>query len=89
MQLMPATARALNVDAGDLRANLDGGAAYLSELMHRFDNDLIAALAAYNAGPATVTRFGGVPPIAETKAYVDAVLDRMAAKAQSQTGNHP
>lgn len=89
MQLMPATARALNVDASDLRANLDGGAAYLSNLMRQFDNNLVAALAAYNAGPAAVIRFGGVPPIAETRAYVDAVLDRMAAKAQSPTESHP
>ena len=78
MQLTPGTARALGVDPGDLKANTEGGAAYLALMMRRFDGDLIKALAAYNAGPDAVERFGGPPPYAETTAYVDAILDRLS-----------
>lgn len=81
MQLMPGTARELGVDAGDLTANVDGGAAYLARMMKLFDGDLTRALAAYNAGPGAVLRHGGVPPYAETRAYVAAVLDRLARSA--------
>ena len=77
MQLMPATARALGVDPSDPAANIDGGADYLSRLLRRFDGDLSKALAAYNAGPETVDRYGGVPPYAETAAYVGAILRRL------------
>ncbi len=79
MQLMPATARELGADPDDLAANADGGAAYLSRMLERFDDDMRLALAAYNAGPGAVERHGGVPPYAETRAYVDAVMDRLAA----------
>ncbi len=79
MQLMPATARGLRVDAGELNANVDGGTAYLAQMLDRFDGDIIKTLAAYNAGPEAVTRYGGVPPYPETQAYVTAVLDRLAA----------
>ena len=78
MQLMPATARGLGVDAYAPAENLRGGAAYLRVLMRRYDGDLVRALAAYNAGPKTVDRFGGVPPYRETQAYVAAVLDRLS-----------
>ena len=74
MQLMPATARKLGVDAGDLHGNIDGGVAYLSHMLQLFEGDLPRALAAYNAGPEAVQRYGGVPPYAETKAYVRAIL---------------
>jgi len=77
MQLMPGTARTLGVDAMDLKGNIDGGAAYLAQMLRRFEGDLPRALAAYNAGPEAVDRFGGVPPYAETKAYVKAVLSRL------------
>jgi soluble lytic murein transglycosylase-like protein len=73
MQLMPDTASDLGVEAHDLTANIDGGAAYLARMIRQF-GDLPRALAAYNAGPAAVTRFGGVPPYAETRAYVAAIL---------------
>ena len=79
MQLMPATARGLGVDATDLSGNIEGGAAYLAQLIRRYDGDIIHTLAAYNASPNAVARYGGVPPYAETRAYVAAVLDRMAA----------
>ena len=78
MQLMPGTARGLGVNAGDLSANVDGGAAYLAQMLDRFDGDIIKSLAAYNAGPEAVTRYGGVPPYPETQAYVSAVLGRLA-----------
>ena len=85
MQLMPGTSRDLGVDAGDLSANLDGGTAYLAQLLRRYDGDLVKALAAYNAGPAAVDRYGGAPPYPETRAYVAAILKRLAADATSQS----
>ena len=78
MQLMPATAAGLKVDAGQLSANVDGGAAYLAQMLDRFDGDIIKTLAAYNAGPEAVERYHGVPPYPETQAYVAAVLNRLA-----------
>ncbi len=78
MQLMPATAARQGVDAAELGGNVDGGAAYLAQMLERFDGDVIKALAAYNAGPEAVARYNGVPPYAETQHYVNAVLERMA-----------
>lgn len=72
-QLMPATARRLGVNATDPHDNLDGGARYLRMMYDRF-GDWKLALAAYNAGPEAVARHGGVPPYAETKGYVRAIL---------------
>jgi soluble lytic murein transglycosylase-like protein len=77
MQLMPGTAQALGVDAGDPLANIEGGVTYLSRMIRRFGGDLSKAVAAYNAGPEAVDRYGGVPPYAETIAYVEAVLGRL------------
>ncbi|KYH32403.1 lytic transglycosylase domain-containing protein [Neomoorella mulderi] len=75
MQLMPATARALGVtDPFNPEANLDGGARYLRLLLDRFQGDLALALAAYNAGPGAVKRYGGVPPYRETRDYIQKVL---------------
>ena len=82
MQLMPATARSLGVDPADPVANVAGGTAYLSGLMARYDGDLVKSLAAYNAGPGAVDRWRGVPPFAETRAYVAAILDRLADQAE-------
>jgi soluble lytic murein transglycosylase-like protein len=86
MQLMPATAAALGVQPSDASANIEGGAAYLALLLQRFDGDLVRALAAYNAGPEAVERYGGTPPYAETRAYVAGVLDRLADVSLGQAG---
>ena len=83
MQLMPDTARELKVDPADPAQNARGGAAYLRGLLEMFDNDVELALAAYNAGPGAVRRHGGVPPYAETRAYVDAVMGYLAGAAEA------
>jgi soluble lytic murein transglycosylase-like protein len=75
-QVMPATAHWLG-ERGDLTdpdSNLEVGALYLSRLLERFDGNLELALAAYNAGPSSVLRYGGVPPFRETRNYVRKVL---------------
>jgi hypothetical protein len=74
MQLMPATASRFAVaDPFDAAQNIRGGVAYLAWLLRRFGGDLDRALAAYNSGEASVDRYDGVPPYAETKAYVSRV----------------
>lgn len=72
-QLMPATARVLRVDPDDPAQNLEGGARYLRMQYERFRSWRLA-LAAYNAGPAAVEKYGGVPPYRETQGYVKAIL---------------
>ncbi len=77
MQIMPATAAIRDVSPEELtepHLNLDLGARYLGQLLRRHGGDLALALAAYNAGPANVQRFGGVPPFRETRRYVEKVL---------------
>ncbi len=75
MQLIPATAARFGVaDAMDPAQNIRGGVAYLDWLMDTFDNDIVLALAGYNAGEGAVRRSGGVPPYAETRDYVPRVL---------------
>jgi soluble lytic murein transglycosylase-like protein len=74
-QLMPFTANHLGVNPHDPKENLEGGARYLRQQFQRF-GDWRLALAAYNAGPEAVARYGGVPPYDETKRYVKAILGR-------------
>lgn len=77
MQLMPGTARDLGVDASDPAQAVDGAARLLSQHLDRFGS-LPLALAAYNAGPGNVTRYGGVPPFTETQNYVRRVSAAMS-----------
>jgi soluble lytic murein transglycosylase-like protein len=77
MQLMPDTARGLGVDPSDPHQNAEGGAEYLRELLARYESNpdqVLLALAAYNAGPAAVERYHGVPPYRETRQYILRVL---------------
>jgi soluble lytic murein transglycosylase-like protein len=83
MQLMPATATRMGVtDSLDPRQNVFGGAKYLSQLLTRFDGNVALALAGYNAGPAKVARYRGIPPYGETRGYVT----KIRAMVGEQTG---
>lgn len=74
MQLMPGTARELGVtDTLTVADNIRGGVRYLARMLKTFDGDIRLATAAYNAGPGAVSRYKGVPPYAETRAYVERV----------------
>jgi soluble lytic murein transglycosylase-like protein len=74
MQLMPATARALDADPADPAQNIEAGTRLLRDLLIKYNNDAIKALAAYNAGEGAVDRYQGLPPFSETQNYVDKVI---------------
>ena len=94
MQLMPATAANLGVQnsfAPD--QNVSGGTAYLDQLLTRYRDNIALALAAYNAGPQSVDRYHGIPPYAETRAYVARIIReynrrKLAARAIQTASLH-
>ena len=83
MQLIPATARRFGVrNSLDPVQNIDGGAAYLDWLLGNFKDDILLALAGYNAGEGAVAKHRGVPPYSETRDYVVKVLDALIGAAE-------
>ncbi len=93
MQLMPGTANELGVDNSFVPdQNVRGGSTYLDELLSRYHDNLALALAAYNAGPAAVDKYHGVPPYNQTRAYVARVIHEfnrrvLAREAQQRQGS--
>jgi len=78
MQLMDGTAKMLGVtDPFDIKQNVHAGVKYLASLLNKFEGNIANALAAYNAGPGAVEKYGGVPPYDETRKYVSNIMDKV------------
>jgi soluble lytic murein transglycosylase-like protein len=89
MQLMPDTARELAVDPHQPDENVLGGVKYLREMLERYrgkPDQLLRALAAYNAGPGAVDRYDGLPPFAETQEYVAKVVRSFLKMTEQERG---
>ena len=87
-QIMPATAQGWGVDPNDPYASLDAAAAAMASYLARYNGSWADALAAYNAGPGAVDKYGGVPPYLETRAYVAGILGK-ATTTGSTAGMAP
>ena len=72
-QLMPSSFPGVNIN--DIQTNIDTGVSYLAQLLNQYGGDTTLALAAYNAGPGNVSKYGGVPPFSETQNYISEVLN--------------
>ena len=88
MQLMPGTAAQLGVNPYDANQNIRGGARYLRQQIDQFGS-IPLALAAYNAGPGAVVRYGGIPPYRETQNYVATILGRWQPPAPTTAPSNP
>jgi len=90
MQLMPDTADRFSVkDPFDTKQNVDAGAKYLKELITKYSGNLALALSAYNAGPETVDKAGGVPDIPETTDYVKSILTKLGIELPAAKTDAP
>jgi soluble lytic murein transglycosylase-like protein len=90
MQLIPSTARRFGVsNSFDPKENIEGGVKYLKFLMDLYNNDYVKVIAAYNAGEGAVTKYGGIPPYAETRNYVYQVGKNLVNARKTAEANKP